>query len=239
MSDERTRTINSEPTTNRIIKDNGKNVSLKISIGKKKLHSDKEMARMFYGTMIINGAQYCRQHLMIRCHLCEVDNTDDEADDERDCLHLRPCGDARLNAAGEKWKSLVVSKTLDQKLQLDLLIQRYGKNHAQTNPGQWLNFQREASADERQINNQFLTECKELFSQGASQCCYWACDNPDAPKLLRCAGCKIAMYCCKDHQAKDWAWEHKGECQIPQFLKEEFEYDRQRHVAGDYTLIDR
>jgi hypothetical protein len=195
MSDERTRTINSEPTTNRIIQDNGKNVSLKISIGKKKLNSDKEMPRMFYGRMLINGAQYCRQHLMIRCHLCEVDNTSVnlKADDERHCLHLRPCGDARLNAAGEKWKLLVVSKTLAQKLQIDLLIQRYGKNHAQTNPEHWVNFQREACADERKINNQFLPECKKLFSQGASQCCYWACEIPDAPKLLRCGGCKIAL----------------------------------------------
>lgn len=92
--------------------------------------------------------------------------------------------------------------------------------------------QRSARVDERQLNDQYLKEVKEIE---ATQCCYWACEQPNAPNLSKCAGCHIVKYCCKEHQAKDWAWEHKGECKRPTYLKEEYEDAGRRNLAGDYT----
>jgi hypothetical protein len=42
-------------------------------------------------------------------------------------------------------------------------------------------------------------------------------DAGDAKKkLLRCARCEKAMYCCKAHQTADWAPRHQAECRRPQ-----------------------
>ncbi len=37
-----------------------------------------------------------------------------------------------------------------------------------------------------------------------------------AKKLLRCARCEKAVYCCKPHQTADWAVRHKAECRKPE-----------------------
>ena len=58
---------------------------------------------MFADQFVINGCTYCRPHLKISCHLCEVDygHLNDEADEERARLGLRPVGDPALNCASE------------------------------------------------------------------------------------------------------------------------------------------
>lgn len=223
-----------EPSCNRVMK-GGKSVTLKMSIGRKAFDNDKVLSRMLYEGMLVNGAQYCRPHLLTRCHLCEIDygSINEEADEERRRLGLRPCGDAALNARADKWGTLTSSKVMEVQIQRELLVKTYGRNHLKTHPEQWQNYKKNASESERQINDEFLAEEIEV-----SQCCYWACEQPDAAGLRTCAGCGIVKYCCKEHQAKDWAWEHKGECKLPTFLKQEYEEDQRRYLSGNYNKRD-
>lgn len=225
-----------EPTSNRVV-ENGRNKSLKMSLGKK-LTADKAMARMFLNTMVINGAQYCRPHLMIACHICEVDNSHviDENNDEREELGLREVGDAGLNQRAEYWRDFIANEQVEIRLKQDILRQQHGTDFIRTHPEEWQKFAREASAGERQINDRFLAE---VAKDKVTQCSYWACSNPTVDNLLQCGGCKIVKYCCQDHQAKDWKWEHKGECKLPEFLKAEIEHDRRRNLNGDYSQIER
>jgi hypothetical protein len=225
------------PTINRIVKSNGRNVSLKISIGKKKLQGQGEgLGRLMYSVMVINGAQYCRPHLKTRCQLCTVDHhtLNEEINEERRQLNLRPCGDAALNGSADEWRDFIVEKTMMLQLTRDLLIQKYGRDHHITHPQHWKKWCRDADESELEINDKYLAMKVET-----SQCAYWACDTPNAPNLKLCMGCKIVKYCCKEHQAKDWVWEHQGECQLPQFFINEMQEDRARHLAGDYREIKR
>jgi hypothetical protein len=106
----------------------------------------------------------------------------------------------------------------------------------------WMAFMEESVAEERELNDKFLAETDEIMqNQGASQCCYWACKTPhgnDGRPLSRCTGCKIVKYCCKEHQALDWDWEHKAECTsvLPDWYKAELEADRERNLRGDYGV---
>lgn len=186
---------------------------------------------MIYEGMLVNGAHYCRPHLLTRCHLCEMDydSINEEANEERRRLGLRPCGDAALNARANKWGTITKNKLMELKLEGEVLVQTYGRNHAETNPEHWQNCMRNASESEREINDEFLAEEIEV-----SQCSYWACEQPDAAGLRTCTGCGIVKYCCEDHQAKDWVWEHKGECKLPTFLKQEYDEDRRRYLGGNY-----
>ena len=210
-------------------------------MGKSKLHADPETARLVYGKLVLNGVSYCRPHLMLRCHLCEDDSfvLREEVDCERAQLALRPGGDPMLNRKAEKWGELTLTMTKQAMAKVQVLIDTYGKDHAQTHPWQWQKFMAEANEEERELNDRFLADVQASFDEGASQCCYWACENPDADTLLRCAGCRLAKYCCKEHQKKDWQWEHKGEChsQLPQYIKDDIEQDRQRNLHGDYENL--
>eukprot|EP00956_Cyclotella_meneghiniana_P041252 scaffold219653_cov33-Cyclotella_meneghiniana.AAC.3 len=82
-----------EPTNGRVPQDDGSHKSLNMSIGKKKLHADGQngLGRMMYQSMLVNGVQYCRRHLVLSCHLCQLEHTDlkYEVDDERQTLGLR------------------------------------------------------------------------------------------------------------------------------------------------------
>ena len=215
-------------------------------MGKKKLHENPDLARMLYKSFVLNGVDYRRRHLLIRCHLCADDGNrlKDEADEERSRLGLRPGGDPRLNARAEEWGNLTKDMLFAFDLKRDLIIQKYGKNHGQTHPEHWQKLCRELAVDERALNDRFLAETDELFAnQGASQCCYWDCKTPDGQennKLFKCTGCGIAKYCCKEHQKLDWAWEHKGECtaNVPDFFKREMEQNREMNLRGDYTNYD-
>jgi len=227
------------PTVGRVPKDDGTTKSLKMSMGKKKLEEDPEFARMIYQYIVINGAEYCRPHLMIQCHLCMVDGwpQKEEVDEERQKLGLRPSGDPALNERARKWSDLTTQSRAAMRLQSDFLVQRFGKNHAKTHPEHWQKFMQDAKANEKEINDEFFQDTPEV-----SHCCYWACDkqqqqqssDEDDQKLLRCTGCGIVKYCCKEHQMEDWKWEHKGECRAPEFILAEFAEDRKRHIAGDY-----
>jgi hypothetical protein len=142
-----------EPEAARVIGPNGSNEALKISIGKKKLHSDRNLARMTYMHIIINGVQYCRQHLMLRCHICEVDNSflQEGCDEERQRLGIRGGGDPRLNERAEYWREFIKEKQLELTLKRDLLIMKYGKDHACTYPEHWMNYKREGEVSEREL----------------------------------------------------------------------------------------
>lgn len=85
-----------------------------MSLGKRLLAKDEGVARTMYSFMVINGAQYCRRNLRTHCHLCQVDyrSLNDEIDEERRRLHLRPSGDRKLNEESEKWADLVLEHTI-------------------------------------------------------------------------------------------------------------------------------
>lgn len=219
------------PTSNRVEKGN-KTVTLKMSIGKAKLEKNPDLAHLVYNTMVINGCQYCRPHLLVRCHLCAVDSNEvnEEVDYERDILELRPCGIRQLNERAEKWGSLTKNKLLEQQLERDIMRQMNGEDYYIQNPEKWEQHAVRLKQEERQINEEFFQDPPKI-----EQCCYFACESPDAEKLLTCSGCGIVKYCCKDHQAKDWLWEHKGECRLPDFVKKKHEAERIRHLAGDYN----
>jgi len=233
-----------EPTQHRAQQDDGSYKSLNMSIGKKKLHNGgpEGMARMVYQSMLINGVQYCRRHLGLSCHLCQLEyrHMKEEANDERQRLGLRPAGDPMLNKRGEKWGEYIQGKQMETRFETEMLISKYGKDHAKTHPQHWIKLMSKAKQEECEINDRYLPEVDEVKKQGATQCCYWACKTPkglDEHKLLRCKGCRIAKYCCKEHQLLDWKWEHKGECTVnlPNWLVAEYEQDRVRNMNGDYT----
>jgi hypothetical protein len=231
-----------KPRRNRIVDHRG-NLSLKLSIGKEKMHADPWMSRQMYNNAFyINGAQYCRPHLLFRCHLCEVDCNDlkEEVDEERRQLGLRPSGVENFNQYADKWGFRTKEALLTMTLQDDLARQMNGKDYYTKNPHLWQERRREMDEIERDINVPFLQEVAEMKEMGATECCYWACTTPNGDNLLRCVGCKIARYCCKEHQAKDWKWEHRGECtvNVPEFVLDEIEGDRQRHLSGDYSHIE-
>jgi len=180
---------------------------------------------------------------MLYCHICEESNKflQEEVNAERSALGLRVGGDPMFNEKADKWMEFINAKQMEGRLKNDLLIQKYGKEFTKTHPEHWQKFACESKDQEREINDEFLKDVKATFDDGASQCCYYACDKPDADKLFRCAGCGIAKYCSKAHQKSDWGWEHKGECtsQVPQFIRDEIEEDRNRNLAGNYDVIDR
>jgi MYND finger len=216
-----------EPVASRVPQDDGSTKTLKMSLGRRKIDDNPDLARMLYNVIILNGGQYCRPHLLIRCHLCESDgwHIKEDADEEREELGLRMSGIESLDERAQKWSDLTQEALLVSQLQEDNMRFRYGENHAVTDP---------QHCREPQINDEFLQDTPKV-----SQCCYWACDQPNAEKLLQCSGCRIAKYCCKEHQKKDWKWEHKGECRLPQFLADEFAEARQRNLSGDYRTREQ
>lgn len=215
-----------------------------MSIGKSKLHADPAAARVIYSKVVLNGVQYCRPHYMLYCHICEENKMSmrEEVDEERSTLGLRPGGDPRINERAEYWAEFIQDKQLQLRLENDINIQQYGKDYNETVPEIWEEMVRKKVVEEREINDRFLADVQRTFDEGASECCYWACTSqPKATKLLRCSGCIVAKYCSKKCQQLDWQWEHKGECtaNVPQFVLDEIESDRQRNLRGDYDLIER
>jgi hypothetical protein len=219
-----------------------------MSIGKKKLHAmDKKFSGSIYQYFNINGAQYCRPHLMVRCHLCEVDawSVKEEIDEEREDLGLRESGDPRLTQTALEWGDCMSDKRLQMQLEGDLIRQMCGEDHLKTDPEKWQQHSDKWDNYERIINDKFLAIVEKTFGDGVSQCCYWACEHPNVEKLLTCTGCGVVKYCSKEHQKLDWLWEHKGECtcQVPQYMKDDIERDRQNNLNGIYEntacCIDR
>jgi hypothetical protein len=232
------------PTACRSEQSDGSFKTLKMSIGKQRFEEgDKDFRRMMCGDIMINGVPYCRRHLMIKCHLCQEDRDylHEEANAERDHLGLRMAGDPRLNERSQRWSDRVDEENLLKTLQRDNLIMLYGRNHAQTQPQHWRQLTSAWKVKEREINDAFLAETDDIMQRkGVSQCCYWACTTPngsDGQPLLRCSGCKIIKYCCKEHQSLDWKFEHKGECtaSMPDWYNEELRQDRERNLRGDYS----
>lgn len=216
--------------------------SLKIGMGKKLLRSDRNMSRMCYESFIINGIQYCRPHLLTTCHLCKVSNEHlrDDCDSQRLELGLREGGDPALNRRADQWTERIHGEQLTGQLRFDELRLRLGGD-LRLHPREWNRLKAELRAKERQLNDELLADVAKTLKQGASQCCYWACAEPAADKLLRCGGCGVAKYCSKEHQAMDWRWEHKLECSksTPRFVLDEIESDRERNLRGDYEKAER
>mmetsp|Transcript_5550 Transcript_5550/g.10570 ORF Transcript_5550/g.10570 Transcript_5550/m.10570 type:complete len:277 (+) Transcript_5550:2-832(+) len=214
--------------------------SLKIEMGgRKALLADRDLARMCYQSFVLNGVQYCRPHLLIYCHLCEENNgcVREDCDAERRELGLRPGGDPRLNARAENWEAEISEAQLQGRLKGDLLRMRSG---GRPSPSDWSEMTNELKTKEIALKKRLLADVETTFDEGASQCCYWACAEPDEVKLFKCSGCGIAKYCSKEHQALDWKWEHKVECtqSVPQFFLDEIKSDRARHLYGDYDDVD-
>ncbi|KAL3917651.1 MAG: hypothetical protein SGILL_004615, partial [Bacillariaceae sp.] len=162
---------------------NGTTKSLKMSMGKKMLlaKENEALARELYTYMNINGIQYCRRHLMVRCHLCEVDatHTQDGANEDRDNLGLRRGGDPRLNERAERWHEEILTKQFEARIKIDTMNAMYGQGTTEQ-AEQFQQMKTDSKADEREINDRFLKENEVILkNQGASTCCYWACQTPD------------------------------------------------------------
>ena len=56
-------------------------------------------------------------------------------------------------------------------------------------------------------------------------------------KMMRCGGCKVASYCCKDHQVKDWKGQHKGECKLLKVADDEFKASIAPAVAAKAARV--
>lgn len=123
------------------------------------------------------------------------------------------------NGATGPW----IPSCMEATLKRDMLNMTHGEDHCTTHPQGWPNFTKELDANEHSINREFLQDTPQV-----TECCYWACPNPQSESLMRCTGCGIAKYCCKEHQQADWKWEHKGECRLPAFLQQEYAKDRSR-----------
>jgi hypothetical protein len=233
---------------------------LKNSVGKKKLHKDENrvLARICYQSFVINGVQYCRPHLLVKCSLCEEDNVSlqEECDAERQLLGLRQGGDPHLNARAERWHEEITDAQLYGTLKANQVRMMYSESYRKAHPREfaveWRNMMVELNTKEKDLHDRLLAEAARTVKEGASECCYWACAEPSgasadalaeekSTKLFRCSGCGVAKYCSKEHQMMDWKWEHKMECSksVPQFFLEEIEEDRRRHLRGDYEKVDR
>ena len=65
-----------------------------------------------------------------------------------------------------------------------------------------------------------LFALSKRYSQNANSC--WECGkaNDEESSLKKCAACKVACYCDKQCQTKDWKERHRVWCKaIPEFLK--------------------
>ena len=84
-------------------------------------------------------------------------NLTDDVNNERESLGLRRGGDPMLDERSARWKEEVQGKIMEYTLRRDMLIQKYGTNHARAHPEHWIEHQAEFKADERDINEHFLT----------------------------------------------------------------------------------
>ena len=230
-----------QPTAFRIVKKDGSSKTLKMSMGKDKLHNgDPSLARTMYQYFYINGCQYCRPHFLVKCHLCEVDATmnNDEVNDERINLGLKNAGDPRLDDHAQKWNDRVDGRLIMLELEHDMALMNHGRDYYVENPLAWKDECDRLDRDQRQINDELFQDLQILREQGVQQCCYWACDNEVEERTLkRCTGCRFAKYCSKECQESDWIWEHRGECtaNVPQFILDEMRVTLERNLRGDYS----
>jgi MYND finger len=176
---------------------------------------------------------------MISCHLCEQSHefARDECDEEREELGLRPGGDRRLTQHSELWGDEVRRRMMLMRSDMEMVRLEKGVDHYQKHPQEWAAKGAELKADERELNDGFLAAVAEVTALGASQCCYWGCDAPDAQELSRCSGCKIVKYCCAEHQKADWTWSHRVECsaRVPKLLSTHYATQREAHLRGEYS----
>ena len=159
---------------------------------------DGELVKMMYEQISINGGTYCRAHLRISCHICEVnfEHLHDSGNDNREELGLRPVGDAEL----DKMSEALTMEVSGAHIQLQA-EQEPHKDSGGWKPG-LMERMRKIETD---LNAKPLAQC--------SQCAYFKCGKTG--DLKRCVNCKIVKYCSPDHQRLDWKWEHKAECQPP------------------------
>jgi hypothetical protein len=98
----------SEPRANRTPKGDGGTQTPKMYMMKMlKKPGNEAMAKSIYKTMLINGVEYCREHLLRRCHICEMDHssTREEVESERLEMGLRGGGDSTVDRFCDKWES--------------------------------------------------------------------------------------------------------------------------------------
>lgn len=149
--------------------------------------------------ILINGAQYCRAHLRVQCHICEItyQQNNDELNQYRKNKGMRPCGDPFLDLVSSSCSTerdaLVVYMTA--KSATSMPTPRFDTSFSQI-----------ASSTEQDLNTRYrsIPECHICTNCGL---------RPTADvKLQRCSGCGIVCYCSRECQQQSWRAEHKVEC---------------------------
>lgn len=170
----------------------------------KKYNADqlKNMMQLLYESIVINGGTYCRRHLRIRCHVCDMDYQalHDEANKHRSQYGIRCVGDAGLNAL-----SAVIGDKLDASLILEL---EEGNNDGETAIANYTD----------------ITDDLNGVVASCTQCAFYGCPNTHhsdpsvdtaMENLRACSRCHVVKYCSAACQTSDWKWEHRYECIDP------------------------
>ena len=154
--------------------------------------------------MIINEGLYCRLHLRIQCHICQVtyQQLHDDTNVKRRMAGLRPCGDPFLNYLSDATSSECSALQIYMVQKLEKGKEAPFEQYQLFTPP----FQRFFKHAEEDLNSRYQTRptCRVCTN----------CGIQSSPKLqLRlCMRCKTVCYCSVECQRQSWKKEHKVEC---------------------------
>lgn len=121
---------------------------------------DQDMIDMFQANIVINGGNYCRKHLRISCHVCQVtyERLHEEENQNQKSLGLRN-GDDGLDTV-----SIVLTRDVDSAI---LDFKNKHQQHRDENGNDFFDGEllKNARQNEENINSRSLAEC--------SQCSYY------------------------------------------------------------------